>query len=151
MLAVVAPILIYIYPPQQQSKTKDTTIKLDKSLDALGSEEAVKFQSPAETGFIMKDGGGDNAPGKVAFAAYAVKEATGAIRVFAVNCSHLGCSVQYNADAKRFDCPCHGSRFAADGIVIHGPAIYPLSNLTWKRGANPSEIIVSSYELKGVG
>jgi Rieske Fe-S protein len=151
VLAIIAPILIFIYPPQGQSKTKDSTVKLDKSLDALGSDEAVKFQSPAETGFIMKDGGGDNAPGKVAFAGYAIKEAAGAIRVFAVNCSHLGCSVQFNADAKRFDCPCHGSQFAADGHVVHGPAVYPLSNLIWKRGPSPDQIILSAYELKGIG
>lgn len=151
MLAIVAPILIFIYPPQGQAKTKDTTVRLDKSLDALGPDEAVKFQSPAETGFIMKDGGGDNAPGKVAFAGYAVKQAAGAVTVFAVNCSHLGCSVQFNADHKRFECPCHGSQFAPSGTVIHGPAIYPLSNLIWKQGANPNELIISSYELKGIG
>jgi len=150
-VAIVAPILIFIYPPQGQSKTKDTTIKLDKSLDSLANNEAIKFQSPAETGFIMKDGGGDNAPGKVAFSAYAVKDASGTVNVFAVNCSHLGCSVEFSADAKLFKCPCHGSQFSVDGTVVHGPAAFPLSHLEWKPGANPNEIIVNSYELKGIG
>ena len=150
-MAIVAPILVYIYPPQGQSKRKDAAITLDKALDAIGNDEAVKFQSPAETGFIMKDGGGDNAPGKVAFAGYAVKDAAGTLSVLAVNCSHLGCSVEFNADAKRFQCPCHGSQFNGVGQVVHGPAVFPLSHLDWKQGASPTQIVIASYELKGIG
>lgn len=99
----------------------------------------------------MKDGGGDNAPGKVAFAGYAARDGGGTLNIFAVNCSHLGCSVQYSPDVRRFQCPCHGSQFDVDGQVVHGPAVYPLSNLEWKPGANPDEIVVSSYQLKGIG
>lgn len=151
VVAIVAPILIFIYPPETQSKTKDTTIKLDKPLDSIANDDAIKFQSPPETGFVMKDGGGDNAPGKVAFAGYAAKDVSGNLNVFAVNCSHLGCSVQFNANAKRFDCPCHGSQFNINGQVKHGPAAYPLSHLEWKPGNTADEIIVNSYQLKGIG
>jgi Rieske Fe-S protein len=30
--------------------------------------------------------------------------------------------VKYFQDDQRFHCPCHGSVFAADGKVMHGPA-----------------------------
>ena len=150
-MAIVAPILIFIYPPQGQTKTKDVTIKLDKSLNDLTNNDATKFLSPPETGFVMKDGGGDNAPGKVAFGGYAAKDAAGTLNVFAVNCSHLGCSVAWTPSDSLFECPCHGSRFHIDGSVAHGPAVYPLSHLEWKQGANPDEIIVTSYTLKGIG
>ena len=145
------PILIFLYPPQGTTKTKDVTIALDKPLDDLADNEAVKFQAPAETGFVMKDGGGDNAAGKVAFAGYAAKDASGKVNVFAVNCSHLGCSVEWTPADKLFKCPCHGSQFDVNGGVAHGPAVYPLSHLIWQQGGSPNEITVQSYELKGIG
>jgi len=47
-------------------------------------------------------------------------------------CPHLGCIVQWNADEKSFDCPCHGSRFTHEGIVINGPAKTDLSKIKIK-------------------
>ncbi len=42
--------------------------------------------------------------------------------VYAIStiCTHLGCVVKPAAGG--FECPCHGSRFAADGKVTKGPA-----------------------------
>lgn len=42
------------------------------------------------------------------------------------NCTHLGCTFPWNGTAEQFQCPCHGSRFAADGSVERGPADRPL-------------------------
>jgi len=39
-------------------------------------------------------------------------------------CTHLGCVI--GTTEIGFDCPCHGSRFDADGMVLGGPAPRPL-------------------------
>ena len=37
-------------------------------------------------------------------------------------CPHLGCALKWNRQEHSWDCPCHGSRFGADGILLDNPA-----------------------------
>lgn len=37
-------------------------------------------------------------------------------------CTHLGCLYKWEASNTRFECPCHGSKFTAEGAYIEGPA-----------------------------
>jgi Rieske Fe-S protein len=150
VVAAVLPILVFIYPPAGSNKKKDLPVSLDTPLNKLENGNATKFEAPQNTGFVMKDGGGDNAPGKIAFGAYAVKDVGGKLSILAVNCSHLGCSVQLNQSAHRFECPCHGSQFNLLGDVVHGPAAYPLSHLDWKEGDSPNQILIQGLQLGGI-
>ncbi len=148
-VAGVLPILVYLWPaPPKGQKKGPVNITLDKPINQLNDGEAVKFNAPTSpnTAFIMADGGGDNAPGDLAFGGFAVKNGN-KVDVLAINCSHLGCSVALNDSAKTFDCPCHGSRFHLDGTVLHGPAAFPLSHLSWKQGDDPSTIQVDGIVL----
>ncbi|RMH42796.1 MAG: ubiquinol-cytochrome c reductase iron-sulfur subunit [Deltaproteobacteria bacterium] len=61
-------------------------------------------------------------------AAWLVRDADGTLRALSTVCPHLGCAVDYDADAGRFACPCHASSFARDGGRLGGPA---------KRGLDP--------------
>ena len=143
------PILVYLWPaPPKGQKKGPLNVSLDTAIDQMPDESATKFVAPTSpnSAFVMANGGGDNAPGDLAFGGYVVKTG-GKVTVFAQNCSHLGCSVNFNTDTKTFDCPCHGSRFHLDGTVLHGPAAYPLSNLTWKQGQTPNQIEVDGIIL----
>ncbi len=42
-------------------------------------------------------------------------------------CTHLGGVVQWNDAERSWDCPLHGSRFAADGTLLEGPAVTDLA------------------------
>ncbi|MDB5033517.1 MAG: plastoquinol--plastocyanin reductase [Chlorobi bacterium] len=46
-------------------------------------------------------------------------------------CTHQGCTINdFNASLMRFECPCHGSRYDAEGKVLRGPAPLPLKSYT---------------------
>jgi Rieske Fe-S protein len=51
------------------------------------------------------------------------------VRALSSTCTHLGCRVSYDANAKLFKCPCHGGVFAPDGRNIAGPPPRPLTEL----------------------
>jgi glycine/D-amino acid oxidase-like deaminating enzyme/nitrite reductase/ring-hydroxylating ferredoxin subunit len=54
------------------------------------------------------------------------RDGDGKLLAVSTRCTHLGCQVNWNTAERSWDCPCHGSRFAPDGEVLHGPAVRPL-------------------------
>jgi glycine/D-amino acid oxidase-like deaminating enzyme/nitrite reductase/ring-hydroxylating ferredoxin subunit len=55
------------------------------------------------------------------------RDEDGGLHAMSAVCTHLGCAVNWNPAEQSWDCPCHGSRFAAGGAVLHGPANTALS------------------------
>jgi glycine/D-amino acid oxidase-like deaminating enzyme/nitrite reductase/ring-hydroxylating ferredoxin subunit len=51
----------------------------------------------------------------------------GQVHKLSAVCPHLGCVVAWNSTEQTWDCPCHGSRFSAEGCVYQGPANADLS------------------------
>lgn len=64
------------------------------------------------------------------------KDEAGKVTALNPNCTHAGCTVQFNAVERSWDCPCHGGRFDVSGKVLTGP---PTTDL---------EKIMISYELQ---
>ena len=56
-----------------------------------------------------------------------VRLADGSLTAVSMVCTHLGCDIDWNKTAARFDCPCHGSKFGPTGAVVEGPAEEPLA------------------------
>jgi len=63
---------------------------------------------------------------------YLVIQEGPAIAPYAIQpiCTHLGCTVEWQAEQTQFVCPCHGSRYDAEGRVTHGPAARSLPLVT---------------------
>lgn len=86
--------------------------------DWLGPGDVATVQEIAPgTGAIVREG-----LAKVAV----YRDDEGLFHRLSAVCPHLGCIVHWNASEKTWDCPCHGSRFAACGEVLVGPANVPL-------------------------
>lgn len=50
------------------------------------------------------------------------RDRSGRVHKMSAVCPHLGCIVSWNSTEETWDCPCHGSRFSAEGRVYQGPA-----------------------------
>lgn len=161
LTASVAAILTLFVRP---SGAQQQRIRLGRPLSDLRDGEAVMITSASGSAFVMADGEGYNRAGHITTTAYVVRSC-GKLGVLAATCSHVGCTVSFDASRQHFMCPCHGSQyapacgagrseFAVDGSVLHGPATYALAHLRWRPGAMPEEIVVDQAParyLHGVG
>jgi cytochrome b6-f complex iron-sulfur subunit len=74
------------------------------------------------------------------------------LRALSGTCTHLGCTVR--AEAEGFVCPCHGSRYDAEGNVTAGPAPQRLpfvrlsQNRQGKLVADLAETVAADDRLK---
>jgi cytochrome b6-f complex iron-sulfur subunit len=53
---------------------------------------------------------------------YLVRLDDGGLLALSLRCTHLGCSVTWDAEQNIFICPCHSSTFTINGDVIKSPA-----------------------------
>jgi len=51
------------------------------------------------------------------------------VKVFSATCTHLGCQVLWDGEAKKFNCPCHGGTYDMSGNVLDGPPPRPLTTI----------------------
>jgi glycine/D-amino acid oxidase-like deaminating enzyme/nitrite reductase/ring-hydroxylating ferredoxin subunit len=56
----------------------------------------------------------------------------GSLKYLSATCPHLEGVVRWNNAEKSWDCPCHGSRFSAEGKKINGPANGDLKEIETK-------------------
>jgi glycine/D-amino acid oxidase-like deaminating enzyme/nitrite reductase/ring-hydroxylating ferredoxin subunit len=95
----------------------DVAGRLAKDRVSRGEVESIAEVPPGEGRLVRVDG--------KMLAAY--RSETGELTAMSARCTHLGCHVQWNDAEACWDCPCHGSRFAAMGEVLSGPAVEALA------------------------
>jgi menaquinol-cytochrome c reductase iron-sulfur subunit len=83
----------------------------------IGETVAVSFDNAAPLPW-------DGTAGRTA--AWLQRQSEQEFTAFSVNCTHLGCPVQWKADANLFLCPCHGGVYYPNGDVAGGPPPKPL-------------------------
>lgn len=76
-----------------------------------------KATAPAEgEGIVVSDG----------LSPVALSQVDGKVCRLSAVCTHLGGVLRWNTAERSWDCPLHGSRFAADGRLLEGPAVNDL-------------------------
>ncbi|HLI50169.1 MAG TPA: ubiquinol-cytochrome c reductase iron-sulfur subunit [Thermomicrobiaceae bacterium] len=116
-LVVAVPIISYLLSPliHPSKSTWQNLGKVDHF--KTGQTVEVAIEDPSSVAWA-------GATSKTAV--WVRKESEQQFIVFAVNCTHLGCPVNWLPDAKIFLCPCHGGVYYANGDVAGGPPPRPL-------------------------
>jgi len=91
------------------------------SLDALNEDEPT----PVTIRVARQDGYTQTVERQVVFL---VKSGDN-VKALSSTCTHLGCRVSWDAEAKQLKCPCHGGVYDRTGAVIAGPPPAPLASL----------------------
>ncbi len=80
-------------------------------------------------------------------AAWLRRETANGFSAFAVNCTHLGCPVNWRPSSGLFLCPCHGGVYYADGSVAGGPPPRRLFHYDVRVNGSNVEIMTGALPL----
>ncbi len=69
----------------------------------------------------------------------------GRFLIFAVNCAHLGCPVEWFPQSGLFMCPCHGGVYHANGDRASGPPPRGLYQCVWRERDGELEVRAPHY------
>jgi menaquinol-cytochrome c reductase iron-sulfur subunit len=137
---VGVPIIGYLIAPLFEQE-QDVYVPVgDLSRFQAGTTTLVQFDDPSPLAWA----------GQTAKTALWVRGiAGGSFQVFNVNCTHLGCPVDWRSEAKLFLCPCHGGVYYEDGTVAGGPPPRPLFEREWQ--VSGGKLFVKTQRLPTAG
>ena len=112
-----------LYDPRRRSGGR-TAARLASENAQVASHFLVdRLQPPTNRAELEAFASGEGAVVRVGARQYAVhRDESGVLHALSARCTHLGCIVGWNGVERTWECPCHGSRFAADGTLVQGPA-----------------------------
>ena len=116
-IVVSVPIVAYLLTPLLQRPARRWQDLGEVERFAPGETVQVAIEDPSSLPWA-----GETAR----TAAWLRRTEEGEFVAFAVNCTHLGCPVNWIPGGQLFLCPCHGGVFTADGEPAGGPPQHPL-------------------------
>lgn len=118
--AFVYPVVRYLLPPRRPSVSQDTVVAAKTGELAPNSAKVFRFGA---------------AP------AILVNTPEGKLVALTAVCTHLACTVRFEAETETLFCPCHNGRFDLGGNVLSGPPPRPLE--TFAVTVSGTDIVVS--------
>jgi menaquinol-cytochrome c reductase iron-sulfur subunit len=132
--AVGIPVVAFLFEPLFRKKPRLWQAVGTVNQFGVGTTTRVAFDDPAAvswTGVTART------------AAWLRRDTEEQFTAFAVYCTHLGCPVNWLADANLFLCPCHGGVYYKDGSVAGGPPPRPLTKYPVRVNNGSVEILTS--------
>lgn len=118
---VSVPIIAYLLSPLLRPAPDEWLDVGDLNTFQIGATVEVPLQDPSPLPWA----------GQTATTAIWLRRNTASdFTAFGVNCTHLGCPVNWRAQAGLFLCPCHGGVYYSDGSVAGGPPPHALARLS---------------------
>jgi menaquinol-cytochrome c reductase iron-sulfur subunit len=139
-VAIGVPAIAYLLDPAFKSSAKEAWIPIGKLADMqVGKPYQFSFTrvqvngwertSTSHGGFVIRKSDSPND-----------------MIIFNSRCTHLACTVNWEADAQAFICPCHDGKFSKDGVVLAGPPPRSLDQYTDFRLTNDGILEINYKE-----
>lgn len=119
---LIYPLFRFLTPPEQEEAVVSSV--------NLGSANAIQPNS----GQIFRFG---NKPGIL------IRDKDGQFRAYYATCTHLDCTVQYEAESESIWCACHNGRYDLSGVNISGPPPRPLPKLQVNLLPQSNELVIT--------
>lgn len=119
-LSLLYPVIRYLTPPLQKEEEVQRVVAGRVGELTPNSAKIFRFGSSPALLLLTADG---------------------AYKAFSAVCTHLTCTVGFDATRGTILCPCHNGRFDLNGEVISGPPPKPLETL--RVDVSGEEILVS--------
>lgn len=120
IVAFTYPVIRYLFPLKKTASSVNSVTAA--KVGQLAPNASLPFKFGSKPGILINTSEGE-------------------LRAFIAVCTHLTCTVGYEADTETLLCPCHNGRFDLSGQVLSGPPPAPLESLDVQTAGN--EIIVS--------
>ncbi|MBI4411518.1 MAG: Rieske (2Fe-2S) protein [Deltaproteobacteria bacterium] len=134
------PAVTYFLAPLWQKEEEDWTEVGTVAELPVGEPFKIDFVQRKRDGWMTVEGRSS---------AWAVTVDGEQFTVFDPRCTHLGCPYRWDAEKKKFLCPCHNAVFSVTGEVLAGPPPRPLDRFPVKVAGG--KLFIKPAQKKGEG